>query len=129
MGKRPEEWFKQADYDMKTAEYLFTGRRYIYSVFFCHLALEKALKGLYEKRLSEIPPKVHNLLYLIEKVGLELPDDLFKWIFALNRVSIPIRYPEDLRKMQKEYNNKKTKEIIQTTREILKWLKKQLKKQ
>jgi HEPN domain-containing protein len=129
MGKKPEEWFKQADYDMKTAEYLFTGRRYIYSVFFCHLALEKALKGLYEKRLSEIPPKVHNLLYLIEKIGLELPDDLFKWIFALNRISIPISYPEDLRKMQKEYNNKKTKEIIQTTREILKWLKKQLKKQ
>ena len=129
MSKKPEEWFKQADYDMKTAEYLFTGRKYIYSIFFCHLALEKALKGLYEKRLTKTPPKVHNLVFLIEKIGLELPDNLFRWIFALNRISIPTRYPENLKKMQKDYNKKKTGEIIQKTKEILRWLKKQLKKQ
>jgi len=43
------EWLKQAEYDLETAEYLFSGGRYLYSVFMCHLAIEKALKGLYEK--------------------------------------------------------------------------------
>jgi HEPN domain-containing protein len=129
MGKKPLEWFKQADYDIKTAEYLFKGRKYVYVVFMCHLSIEKALKGLYEKRLSKVPPKIHNLIFLIETIGLELPDDLFKWLVALNRLCIPTRYPEDLRKMQKDYNKKKTGEITQKTKEILKWLKKELKKQ
>lgn len=127
MGIKPQEWFKQADYDIKTAAYLFNGKKYIYSIFFCHLALEKALKGLYVKKLEETPPKVHNLIFLIEKIGLELSDDLLRWIVALNRVSIPTRYPEDLRKMRKDYNKKKTGEMILKTKEMLGWFKKQLK--
>lgn len=70
MGKRPEEWFVQAAYDMKTAEIMFDNARYIYSVFMCHLSLEKGLKGLYAQRLKEVPPKIHNLIYLIEKIRL-----------------------------------------------------------
>jgi HEPN domain-containing protein len=128
MSKKPDEWFKQADYDMKTAEYLFKGRRYVYTVFMCHLSVEKALKGLYIKKLKEVPPKVHNLIFLVEKIGLNLPDDLYDLVFNLNRVSIPTRYPEDLQKMQKDYNKKKTSDIFNKSKEVLKWLKGQLKK-
>ena len=74
MGKKPLEWFKQADYDIKTAKIMFDNKRYIYAVFMCHLSIEKALKGLYEKRLAKVPPKVHNLIFLIEKIELELND-------------------------------------------------------
>lgn len=126
MGKAPDEWFRQAFYDIDTAEYLFNGGRYIYAVFICHLSLEKALKGLYQKKTEKIPPRVHNLIFLIEKIGLELPDDLFNWVFALNRISIPTRYPEDLEKMQKDYNKDKTEKVIQKSKEILAWLKQQL---
>ena len=129
MGKKPLEWFKQADYDLKTAEYLFKGKRYVYTVFMCHLSLEKTLKGLYQEKLNKLPPKVHNLIYLIEKIGLELPDDLFDWISALNRLSIPTRYPEDLKEMQKDYNKDETGKIVQKTKEISRWLKIRLKTQ
>jgi len=129
MGKKPLEWFKQADYDLKTAEYLFKGKRYVYTVFMCHLSLEKTLKGLYQEKLNKLPPKVHNLIYLIEKIGIELPDDLFDWISALNRLSIPTRYPEDLKEMQKDYNKNETGKIVQKTKEISRWLKKRLKTQ
>ncbi|MBU4321183.1 MAG: HEPN domain-containing protein [Nitrospinae bacterium] len=112
MGKKPLEWFKQADYDLKTAEYLFKGKRYVYTVFMCHLSIEKTLKGLYQEKLNKLPPKVHNLIYLIEKIGLELPDDLFDWISALNRLSIPTRYPEDLKEMQKDYNKDETGKLV-----------------
>ena len=73
MGKRPKEWFKQAVYDMKTAEIMFDNGRYIYAVFMCHLSLEKALKGLYTQRLKTVPPKIHNLIYLIERMNVSLP--------------------------------------------------------
>lgn len=128
MDKKITEWFKQADYDMGTAGVMFDNSRYIYTVFMCHLSVEKALKGLYQMRLKELPPKVHNLIFLVEKIGLELPDDLFDLVFNLNRVSIPTRYPDDLQKMQKDYNKKKTGEILEKSKEVLKWLRVQSRK-
>lgn len=128
MDKKTEEWFKQADYDMKTAKIMFDNKRYIYAVFMCHLSIEKALKGSFQERFKEIPPKIHNLIFLIEKVGLKLPVDLYDLVFNLNRVSIPTRYPDDLKKMQKDYNRKKTGEILEKSKEVMKWLKAQLKK-
>ena len=32
MDKHPEEWLRQADYDMETAEFMFSGERYFYKV-------------------------------------------------------------------------------------------------
>jgi HEPN domain-containing protein len=123
MSKISEEWLRQAKYDMDTAEYMFRGRRYFYTVFMCHLSIEKALKGQYQKVLGKIPPKTHNLIYLIEKAGLELPEDLYEVVFTLNRVSIPTRYPNDLKRIVKEYNREKTKTIVTKSKEVLKWLK------
>ena len=57
MKRSAIEWLKQAEYDLETAEYLFSGGRYLYSVFMCHLAIEKALKGLYEKYYWGFPTK------------------------------------------------------------------------
>jgi len=36
MAQQPEEWLRQADYDMDTADYMFRGGRYMYTVFMCH---------------------------------------------------------------------------------------------
>jgi len=128
MPKGPEEWIKQSDYDIKTAEAMFIAKRYVYVVFMCHLSLEKAFKGLYQKKLGTVPPKVHNLLFLIEVVGLTLPDDLYEVVFSLNRASIPTRYPEDLRKMQTDFPKQKTGKLLVQSKEVLKWLKKELRK-
>ncbi|MEN6360954.1 MAG: HEPN domain-containing protein [Smithella sp.] len=126
MSKKPEEWFKQAAYDFKTAEIMLENKRFIYAVFMCHLSIEKALKGLYQSSLNELPPKVHNLIYLVEKIGLTPPDTFHNAIFELNRVSIPTRYPDDLTRMNKIYKKKNTTEMIDSSREVLKWLKSQL---
>ena len=126
MGKTPQERLKQADYDIKTAEIMFDNKRYFYAVFMCHLSIEKALKGIYLDRLKEIPPKTHNLVYLVEKIKLLLPENLYDSVFALNRVSVPTRYPDDLQRMLKDYNEERTKKVIESGKEVLQWLKKQL---
>jgi HEPN domain-containing protein len=104
----------------------FESRRYIYTVFMCHLTVEKALKGLYQKRLNETPPKVHNLVYLVEKLDLKPPEDIYEIVFSLNRVSVPTRYPDNIERMKKEYNKRNTVAFIKKGREVLKWLKAQL---
>ena len=83
--KSPEEWFIQADYDYKTAQAMHKAGRYIYAVFMCHLCIEKALKGLHAKKTSQTPPKTHSLIYLIEKINLDVPTELYDFIFNLNR--------------------------------------------
>lgn len=123
-SKTSEEWIKQADYDMDTAELMFTGKRYFYAVFMSHLAIEKALKGLYAKKLKKAPPKTHNLLYFVESIKLVgLSEEMYDFVFTLNRVSVPTRYPDDLDKLLKEYNQEKAKETIEKSKELLKWLK------
>ena len=126
MTKNPQKWLKQADYDIKTAEIMFDNKRYFYAVFMCHLSIEKALKGIYLDRLKEIPPKTHNLVYLVEKIKLLLPENLYDSVFALNRVSVPTRYPDDIQRMLKDYNEELTKKVIEGGKEALQWLKKQL---
>jgi len=125
--KSYEEWFNQSDYDFKTANSLFKSGKYIYTVFMCHLAIEKALKGIWIKSINKFPVKTHNLIYLIEKINLDMPEDLYDFVFSLNRVSIPVRYPDNLNQMKKEYNKKRTEFILSKTKEAIKWLKKILK--
>ena len=65
--KSPEEWFKQADYDMETAQAMLDSGRYIYSIYMSHLSIEKAFKGIFASVHKKDPPKTHNFNYLINK--------------------------------------------------------------
>ncbi len=125
MAKTPQEWLKQADYDMGTAEYMFNGERYFYAVFMCHLSIEKALKGLYQKRLNELPPKVHNLIYLLNKIEIKLPEHVGRFLVKLNEASIITRYPDEIDKMQRDFTNPVVKDILSKSREALEWIKTQ----
>jgi len=128
MPKDFEEWLRQADYDLDTADFMFKGKRYIYAVFMCHLSIEKALKGLFQERLNKIPPKTHNLIYLIKKANIEIPEDMGRFVVKLNQASIVTRYPEDLNLLQSEYTQSVAKEILSKTKEVLTWIKTLLQK-
>jgi HEPN domain-containing protein len=126
MEKRTEEWFRQADYDMDTAEFMFQGGRYLYAVFMCHIAVEKALKGLYFERLRETPPRSHSLVYLLNAVGMVPPEKPGKFITRLSEASIPTRYPEDLARVQELYTAGTVKDILAGGKEAIGWIRAQL---
>lgn len=126
MDKRILEWLKQADYDMDTADFMCKGGRYFYAVFMCHLAIEKALKGLYQQNLQETPPKTHNLIYLLNKIGLRPDEDRGRVITRLNEANIATRYPDDIDKLQSNYTKEITAQILTQAKEALEWIKQQL---
>ena len=124
MEKRTGEWLKQADYDMGTAEFMFNGRMFFYTVFMCHLSVEKAMKGLYQERLKETPPKTHNLVYLLKKIGVKpTMDAIGIFIIKLNEASVVTRYPEDIDKLQRQYTEVIVKDILVKSKEVLQWIK------
>ena len=126
MDEKTRERITQAEFDIETAEYMFQGGRYFYAVFMCHLSLEKALKGIYCEKLQDVPPKVHNLVYLISKTGINPPETMGKFIVKLNEANIATRYPESLENLQKAYTKNITQDIILNTKEALAWIKQQL---
>ncbi|MBK7895215.1 MAG: HEPN domain-containing protein [Anaerolineaceae bacterium] len=126
MNDKHEEWLKQANYDIETADLMFSGGRFFYAVFMCHLSIEKALKGLYHKTLDEIPPKTHNLIYLLNKIDKQPEENLLKFITRLNTASVTTRYPDDLAKIQAAFTAEVTKAMIGQSKDVLEWIKKQL---
>jgi len=120
--KKYEEWFLQSDYDLDTAFNMLEAGRNIYCIFMCHLSLEKALKGLYTKRLNQVPPKLHDLMYFIDKVGLD-PEKTHKdFILWLNRMAIITRYTDDLRNMIKMFPYEQTNSIYLQTKTLQQWI-------
>ena len=120
-----EEWFFQSDYDLETAIFMFDSQRYIYAIFMCHLSLEKALKGLFIKRMEKAPLKTHDLEYFIGLLNLEMNESDLEFVSFINKLSIPTRYPENLRSMFKVYNQENTKNILEQAKNVQSWIKQQ----
>jgi len=68
-------WIALADYDMETARLMFAAGRFLYVIFLCHLTLEKVLKAHVSEVLQSSPVKTHDLIYLLKKSGLKLPQE------------------------------------------------------
>jgi len=122
MEKEVKNWLESAQYDLETAEDMFNTGRYVYTVFMCHLALEKALKAKVEEVTGETPPRTHNLRYLIKLSGLELPEEMFGFLSKLSDVSVPTRYPDDFAKMVESYNKKMAEDYLARTKEAFQWI-------
>ena len=120
-----EEWFFQSDYDLETAQYLLQSGRNVYCIFMCHLSLEKALKGLFIKRLNQDPPKLHDLMYFVEKLGLTPDNSQREFLIWMNRKGITTRYTEDLKKMISQFSNEYTVNVYQQVKSIQQWIKHQ----
>ena len=84
----------------------------------------KSVEGaVYIKRKNQIPPKIHDLMYFVDELALEPKEthnDFMEW---LTQMGITTRYPEDLKKMIKQYTKKQTNEIYQRTQTVLQWIK------
>jgi len=120
-------WFNMADYDLKTAQVMLDGGRYLYVGFMCHQVIEKALKGLYVKQHNRIPPYTHNLLTLCADLNLVITEEHQDFFIKLNPLNIEARYPEMKEKLGQAINKKKAYVLLESTRSAYKWLKSQKK--
>jgi hypothetical protein len=44
----------------------------------------------------------------VEKMELKLEDSFYEFLFTLNKISVPTRYPEDLQKLVSAYSKERT---------------------
>ena len=123
MRKDTKNFVRSSQYDLETANFMLNTGRYIYVIFMCHLSLEKILKALISETKQIVPPKTHNLIYLIKIGNISLPKEYFEFIAKINNANIITRYPEDFTRVLEAYPESIAKEYLSITKEIHQWLK------
>ncbi len=123
MRKDTKNFLRSSQYDLETANFMLNTGRYIYVIFMCHLSLEKILKALISETKQTVPPKTHNLIYLIKIGNISLPKEYFEFIAKINNANIITRYPEDFTRVLEAYPESIAKEYLSITKEIHQWLK------
>ena len=123
INKQIDYWSKGAYSDIETAELLQTGKKYVESLFFCHLAVEKIFKALVVKNTNQIAPKSHNLIYLCELANIVLTEDDNLFMSVLMKYQLEGRYPEYYPKVP---SNKTVNDYLCKTKTLLECLKRML---
>lgn len=116
-------WLDQSEDDWEAVDALLKGKKYIQSLFFAHLVIEKICKALWIKHNQEnIPPKTHNLNFILSQTQVILSDKQKEFLLTLNRFQLEGRYPEYITKLHQICDEKFTSEILAQTKEIKLWL-------
>lgn len=127
MNDKVKYWISIAEYDFETAEAMLKTERFLYVGFMCHQTIEKLLKAVIEKeRISDVPPKIHNLLRLANIANIALPDKYMKLISYLNPLNIEARYPSYKNNLTKILTKDRCQELLIQTREMKLWIEKEL---
>ena len=126
MRSDTQNWVALAEYDLETARHMLVTGRYLYVVFLCHLALEKILKAHVTEVTQAIPAKSHDLIYLVKKSGVALPQPYLEFVGKINNASIPTRYPEDLKRAIAEYPEPVARDYLTQTEKVVEWLRQAL---
>ena len=117
-----DEWLRQAGRELRAAEHLLDGGFFPHATVIAHLAVEKALKGLYRARLDRHPPVTHDLQYLAERTGLTVPADLREALDLLSTESILRLYPDRLFENAPDYDRRHARERVTAAHALLNWI-------
>lgn len=128
MNDKVNYWIDLSDYDMDTAVAMLNTKRYLYVGFMCHQSVEKIMKAVLSSQSKDLPPKIHNLIRLSEQCGLldKMNENQKKILFLLNPLNIESRYPSYKDSLLAQLTHEKCLEIINSTKELLQWIKTQL---
>lgn len=119
-------WLKSAENDFEVAKSLFKNNYYLYSLFFCHLTIEKILKALVVKTTVKHAPYTHNLSELAEKSGMELNKDKLDFLDSLTNFNLEARYPDFKFEAYKKVDKNLAENYLNITQEIYLWIKKMI---
>ena len=91
MPNRAQDWFLQAEHDLRHARRAREGGDHDWACFAAQQAAEKAVKALHQARGQEAWG--HSVLRLLEALPVSAPDLLIEKARSLDAFYVPARYP------------------------------------
>ncbi len=121
-------WIDQANDDWEVAEALFKISKFAQALFWGHLVAEKFAKAIWVKASNEnLPPRTHNILFLLSKTDIKIPESISELIVIINKFQIEGRYPEYITRIEHELNEEKTAmDNFDKLKTLIQWLKEHL---
>lgn len=118
-------WIESSDEDYNVMNVLYTNKKNSYCLFFGHLVIEKLLKALYAKKNKGAPyaPKSHDLLYLAEKLKLELTENQEDLLDLITKFNMNARYDDYKKEFSEKCTNEYTTQQLKNIEEVRIWLK------
>ena len=123
-----EYWQNAADRSWKTAEDLLQTKHYDACLFFCHLSVEKALKGLFTRENNSPVPFIHVFVKIAHLAKLELNEKQITQLREITTFNIAGRYDDEKLSFYKKCTKKFTKSKFIMVKEIFLWLRKEYQK-
>jgi HEPN domain-containing protein len=121
-------WLDTANHDYQTMLNLYESKDYHWSLFMGHLVIEKLLKSIYVKNIDDNPPRIHDLLRLAERAGLEITEEQEDILDLITTFNINARYPDYKQSFYKKCNYEFTTANIEKIKELRTWLLLKIKK-
>ena len=118
-------WQEGSKKSLKMAEDLFDLGHYDWCLFFCHLTLEKILKGLVVKATGEQPFPIHDLEKLAQQAELKLKKEQTAELNEITTFNIQARYDDIKLSFYKKATKDYTEKFLNKTKEWYQWLKSQ----
>ena len=117
-------WIKSSQHDFETAEFLFKGKRYSECLFFCHLTIEKLLKGLVVKQIQKSAPFTHDLFYLSKLAELNLTSEQKKYLEEITKFNISARYDNAKLAFYETCTKSYAEKYLKISNDLYLWLRK-----
>lgn len=120
-------WVDTAKKDWRAVQNMYQSKDYLHALFFAHLVLEKLCKALWVKNnAGNTPPKIHNLVKLLNESGVQYSDEQLDFINIMNTFQLEGRYPDYTQRLYKTYKSKNTGEILKHVKQFIQWLRSKL---
>ena len=116
-------WKNSSQEDLDAAWSLLEKKHLRHCMFFAHLTLEKAIKAHVTKKTQQVPPRIHNLLRLVEISEIALDDKRTDFLREFGAYQLEGRYPDS---EQIDLNESFVKSELDKVKEMFKWLISQL---
>lgn len=125
MADHVQYWIELAEYDLETANAMFTTKRWLYVGFMCHQAVEKTMKSYWCKSQQNDPPYTHNLLRLSQESGLadQLSEEQLQFISDLMPMNIEARYPSYKEELFQKLTPEYCCSLLEKTKSLVEWIK------
>jgi HEPN domain-containing protein len=120
-------WKKTAADSWLSTQALFMATRYVESVFWAHLTLEKLLKAHWVKDNSaNIAPRIHNLVRLLDETNLILEINQRRFLLEMNAYQMDTRYPDYGFSIETVCTLENTRTLLSEVENLQTWLLSQL---
>ena len=121
-------WLDIANYDLETAEAMYSTKRWLYVAFMCHQVIEKTIKAYWSSQCDDIPPYTHNHMRLAEGCGLyeQMSEEQKTFLEVITNYNIEARYPEDKAELARTLSPDNCRNLIDQTKQLQQWIRDKL---